>query len=164
MGVLEIIAEHALGASLLKRKPELQRSLARLEECIATIVQLCFEYEREQDPDERKNILQTLEEVAANAAIELPKKTLEDFESDLIKHDRNYAQAEEKDRVETQEFLKKYFSLKAKSGLSTQQDVAKKTGLTRSYVTVIESGEHKPQQKTLQKLAKAFHVDVSEFV
>jgi transcriptional regulator with XRE-family HTH domain len=61
-------------------------------------------------------------------------------------------------------FLRKYFSLRAKANLATQQDVAKKSGLRRSYVSTIESGEHLPQQKTLQKLAKAFGVDVSELL
>jgi transcriptional regulator with XRE-family HTH domain len=42
--------------------------------------------------------------------------------------------------------------------------VARKSGLARSYVAVIESGEHVPQQKTLQKLAKAFGVDVAELL
>jgi len=55
-------------------------------------------------------------------------------------------------------------SLRAKSGFKTQQSVAKKSGLRRSYVAVIEAGEHFPQQKTLQKLAKAFGVDVSELL
>ena len=46
--------------------------------------------------------------------------------------------------------------MRAKAGLATQADVASKSGLSRSYVAVIESGEHIPQQKTLQKLARAF--------
>ena len=61
-------------------------------------------------------------------------------------------------------FLKKYFSLRARAGLKTQQSVAKKSGLRRSYVAVVEAGDHFPQQKTLQRLAKAFGVDVSELL
>jgi transcriptional regulator with XRE-family HTH domain len=60
--------------------------------------------------------------------------------------------------------LRKYFSLRAKAGLKTQAEVAKKAGLSRTHVTVIESGEHAPQQKTLQKLAKAFGVDVTDLM
>jgi len=59
-------------------------------------------------------------------------------------------------------FLKKYFSLRARAGLETQAALAKASGLKRSYVATIETGEHFPQQKTLQKLAKAFGVDVTE--
>jgi transcriptional regulator with XRE-family HTH domain len=54
--------------------------------------------------------------------------------------------------------------LKAKAGLKTQMDIAKATGIERTHVTVLESGEHMPQQKTLQKLAKAFGVDVTELM
>ena len=64
----------------------------------------------------------------------------------------------------TDAFLKTYFSLRAKAGFATQADVAKKSGLSRSYVAVIESGEHIPQQKTLQKLARAFGVDVTALI
>ena len=42
--------------------------------------------------------------------------------------------------------------------------VADITGLSRSYVAVIESGEHMPQQKTRQKLAVAFGVDVADLL
>ena len=48
--------------------------------------------------------------------------------------------------------------------MQTQEDVAKRAGLRRSYVAVIESGAHLPQQKTLQKLAKAFDVDLAELL
>lgn len=179
MGVLEIIAEKELGSSLLKRRSGLKRALARLDqkalrpkskeeqsaekERIASIVELCFAYEREQDPAERENILKTLEEIASNDAIQVPTETLEQFETQLSKTEPQYAQADEADRQKSEEFLKKYASLKARAGLATQEDVAKKTGLSRSYIAVIETGEHKPQHKTLQKLAKAFGVDVAEF-
>ncbi len=179
MGVLEIIAEKELGSSLLNRRANLRRSLARLDqkalrpkskkeqsaekERIASIVDLCFAYEREEDPAERENILRTLEEIAGNETVHVPTETLEQFESQLVKTEPHYAQAEKADRQRSEEFLKKYSSLKARVGLATQEDVAKKSGLSRSYIAVIESGEHKPQHKTLQKLAKAFGVDVSEF-
>ena len=175
-----MIAEKQLGSSLLKRKPRLKKFLGRLDnkaggqiskeqaeaekERIAAIVELCFEYEREKNSAERKNILRTLEEIAANEPVEIPQGSLDDFESHLIQTDSRYAQQSREADEESRRFLKKYFSLKTKAGLSTQEDVAKKTKLARSYIAVIESGEHKPQHKTLQKLAKAFKVDVSEFV
>ena len=61
-------------------------------------------------------------------------------------------------------FLRKYFSLKHKAGLKTHAEVGKAAGLERTHVTVLESGEHMPQQKTLQKLAKAFGVDVTDLM
>jgi DNA-binding XRE family transcriptional regulator len=176
MGVLQIIATKHLGETILQTKTGLKRSLDKLDaqanrdashgerERIAAIVELCFEYDRETDPSERANILRTLEEIAANAEIELPSQTIEEFESELVRTDSAYKAASEKEVSKTQRFLKKYSSLKAKAGLATQAEVAKKSGLSRSYVAVIEAGEHRPQQKTLQKLAQAFGVDVTELL
>ena len=62
------------------------------------------------------------------------------------------------------DFLRKYFSLKHQAGLKTQAEVGKAAGLERTQITVLESGEHMPQQKTLQKLAKAFGVDVTDLM
>ena len=133
------------------------------KERITAIDDLLHAYGQERDADERRNIEQTLQELLQNASIEVPNDTIDDFELHLIKTDKAYAKAARKVDQKNNLFLKKYVSLKAKAGLSTQADVAKKTGLARSYIAVIESGEHRPQQKTLQKLAAAFGVDVSEF-
>jgi len=131
---------------------------------IASIVDLCFEYERESDPDEKENILRTLEEISVNKPLELPKESVEEWAGRLRKEDSGYAAAAEDAKMKSNAFLKKYFSLRAKAGLSTQAEVAQKSGLSRSYIAVIESGDHEPQQKTLQKLAKAFQVDVTELL
>ncbi|MSU66882.1 MAG: XRE family transcriptional regulator [Opitutus sp.] len=177
MGVLEIIAERRIGATQLASLPALRASIIRADRAahnapqtadersrIESIVDLCFEYEREPKPNEKANILRTLEEISANAPLEAPSATVEEWEQDLKVGDPAYARAAEAELQRLQAFRKKYFSLRAKAGLETQAAVAKKSGLRRSYVAVIETGSHFPQQKTLQKLAKALGVDLHELL
>jgi DNA-binding XRE family transcriptional regulator len=180
MGILEIIAEQHLGRSVLIHHAELKSRLRKIEEAmearsasqtsdeekrrIADIVELCFEYDREKELDERKNILRTLNEITKNELIELPAETIEQWDERVAAKDRPYATLKRKDERRAQQFLKKYFSFRAKTGLKTQADVAKTAGLSRTHVTALESGEHTPQQKTLQKLARAFGVDVTDLM
>lgn len=177
MGVLEIIAEQQLGAKEWASHPQLRAALERAEQSvrrpdlssdekarITSIIELCFAYEREADSEEKANILRTLEEISANEPLELPTATVEKWETELNSGDATFAKAKRKTDRRRQEFQKKYFSLRAKAGLATQEAVAKKAGLRRSYIGVIEAGGHFPQQKTLQKLAKAFGVDVAELL
>ena len=177
MGVLEIIAEQRLGLTALKSHPKLRIAFEKAEKAIhrpkinddekariAAIIELCFEYDRETDPEEKANILRTLEEISANEALELPARSVEDWESELRSGKKTYSKMERIGKRRIEKFLEKYFSLRAKSSLQTQADVAKASGLKRSYVAIIETGEHFPQQKTLQKLAKAFNVDVTELL
>ena len=176
MGVLEIIAGKHIGEAVLKSNPAIKRCISHLDDAakhassqdererIASIVELCFEYEREVDAGERENILRTLEEIVADAEIKIPTKTIEEFDAELVRTDADYKAASVKSDDKAQRFLKKYCSLKAKAGLATQADVAKKSGLSRAYVAVVETGQHRPQHKTLQKLAKAFGVDVAELL
>jgi len=177
MGVLEIVAEQRLGSKKLTAHPELRSALQRVDLAsrspqitkaeklrIASIIELCFEYDREADPEEKANILRTLEEISVNEPIELPVATLGAWDEELRSEQGAHGKAARaaSDRIDA--FLRKYFSLRARAGLKTQQSVAKKSGLPRSYVAVIEAAEHFPQQKTLQKLAKAFGVDVAELL
>jgi len=180
MEILELVAEKALGKSVLARHSELKSGLRKIdkntgtrpasetsadeEQRIAGIIELCFEYKRETDPEERQNILRTLDEIVRNEAIELPTETIEDWDDKLAAEDREYRKLRRRDETRVQNFLRKYFSLKHKAGLKTQAEVGKATGLERTQVTVLESGEHMPQQKTLQKLAKAFGVDVTDLM
>lgn len=166
-----------MGAAALARHPGLRASLKRAETLshqvrisaddkarIASLVHLCFEYEREKDPEEKENILRTLAEISANEPLEMPDQSLEEWESDLKSNDPAYAKSDKISDTRVQVFLKRYFSVRAKSGFKTQAAVAKASGLKRGYVAVIETGGHFPQQKTLQKLAKAFAVDISELL
>ena len=99
-----------------------------------------------------------------NRPLELPIEGIEEWEQKLKATNLGYARADAAASKKTGAFLKAYFSLRAKARLATQADVARKSGLSRSYVAVIESGEHIPQQKTLQKLARAFGVDVTALI
>ncbi len=180
MGILEIIAEERLGKSVFADYSQLKSSLRKIERAtearsasktsdedkhrIAAIVELCFEYDREKDAGERDNILRTLNEIAKNKPVELPTGTIEQWDKKEAAEDQAYATLKRNDERRTKEFLKKYFSLRAKAGLKTQADVAKKAGLSRTHVNALESGEHTPQQQTLQKLAKAFGTDVADFM
>jgi DNA-binding XRE family transcriptional regulator len=177
MSVLEAIAERSLGADVLRDYPELRLALQRAEEAfrrgtvsqdeklrISHLVDLCSEYRRESDPDEQENILRTIFEISKNEPLEMPRQTLDDWEAELRGTNLNFAKANRTVNRRVQRFLKKYFSLRAKAGLHTQAAVAKATGLSRGYVAVIETGEHFPQQKTLQKLSKAFAVDVTDLL
>ena len=177
VSVLEIIAEQRLGAKEWASHPLLRAALKRADQSvrrpdasqdekarIASLVDLCFAYEREMDSEEKANILRTLEEISANEPIELPVATVDEWQEELNSTDAAFAKAKRKTDRRNEDFRKRYFSLRAKAGLQTQEAVAKKAGLRRSYIAVIETGGHFPQQKTLQKLAKAFGVDIAELL
>lgn len=179
MQVLELV-ETSLGKQLLARHSKLRSALQQADkksaarttvpttpeekQRIAAIVELSFEYKRETDPEERKNILRTLDEIAANEPIELPGQSAEQWDDELAAEDREYAKLRQKDEARIETFLKKYSSLKHRAGFRTQADVARATGIGRTQITVLESGRHMPQQKTLQKLATTFGVDVAELM
>jgi DNA-binding XRE family transcriptional regulator len=180
MEVLELVAEKSLGKAVLSRHSDLKSGLRKIDrrtgtrpasqtspeekQRIAAIIELCFEYKRESDVEERENILRTLDEIVKNEPLELPTQTIEQWDDKVASENRQYARLRRTDEKRVQNFLKKYFSLKHKAGFETQAQVAKATGLDRTHVTVLESGEHMPQQKTLQKLAKAFAVDVTDLM
>jgi DNA-binding XRE family transcriptional regulator len=180
MEVLELVAEQSLGKAVLARHSDLKSGLRKIDkrtgtrpasetsaeekQRIAAIIELCFEYIRENDAEERKNILRTLDEIVKNEPIELPKQSIEQWDDRLASEDYEYARLRRSDEKRVRNFLQKYFSLKHKAGFMTQAEVGKAAGLGRTQVTVLESGEHMPQQKTLQKLAKAFRVDITELM
>jgi len=177
MSVLHIIAEQGLGPEELAARPHLRAALERMDAAarrpvpspdekarISSIVELCFAFSRERDPEERANLLRTLEEISAAEPLVLPTTTVEQWERGLEAGDVAFAQAKREAARRRRDFARKYFSLRAKAGLATQAAVARQAGLRRSYVAVIEAGDPLPQQKTLQKLAKAFGVDVSELL
>ena len=127
MGILEIVAEKRLGTSALAHHTALKSNLRRIEKAatarpisktsdeekqrIAAIVELCFEYDREKDRMERKNILRTLQEIASNEPIELPTQTVQKWDEQLVAEDKAYARLRRRDENRIQDFLKKYFSL-----------------------------------------------------
>jgi DNA-binding XRE family transcriptional regulator len=177
MTVLEIIAEQRLGPTNLADHPKLRVALQRIDASarrgvpnedekarIASLVELCFAYEHETDVEEKANLLRTLQEVSENEPLVLPIETIEEWDRRLSSKSSAFVKAKATLDRRRREFQKKYFSFRAKAGLRTQEAVAKRAGLRRSYVAVIEAGIHFPQQKTLQKLAKAFNVDVTDLL
>ena len=46
----------------------------------------------------------------------------------------------------------------------TQEELAKRAGLTRGYVARLETGRHDPALSTLEKLAKALRVKVAKLL
>lgn len=177
MGILELIAERKFGPNQLAAHPTLGASLAQAERAsrrprltddekarIGWIIDLCFDYDRETDPAEKAEILHTLEAISSDAPHKAPAKSSQPQADAPDANDPVSLAKAAAEAQRLQAFRKKYFSLRAKLGLETQMAVAEKSGLRRSYIAVIESGDHFPQQKTLQKLAKAFGVDVSDLL
>jgi hypothetical protein len=92
--VLEMIAEHGLGAGVLASHPRLRAALIRIEasssgempasnEQVLSIVELCLAYAHETDPEERENILRTLKELSDDEETCLPTVTVEEWEKEL---------------------------------------------------------------------------------
>ena len=63
----------------------------------------------------------------------------------------------------TSGLAKRLKQLRAERGL-TQAALAKRAGVTLSYVGRLEIGKHDPQLSSLRKLAKALKVTVGELV
>lgn len=180
MEVLELVVEKSIGKDVLSCHSKLKSALRKVDQRarartgarateeekqrIAAIIELCFEYRRENDPEERHNILRTLDEVAANQPIELPSQNIEQWDDKLAARDRDYAKLRERDGARVDKFLRKYSSLKHRAGFRTQAEVAKAAGIGRTQIVVLESGRHMPQQKTMQKIATAFGVDVADLM
>ena len=92
MSVLEILAERHLGERTLRKHPKLRAALKRTvgsaaleaeRERTASIVELCFEFDRETDADEKENILRTLYEISAARPLELPAEDIGQWEQKL---------------------------------------------------------------------------------
>lgn len=90
-------------------------------------------------------------------------KDIEEIEKGFVKENKG-KNAEVELQSDVERFMTSYYSLKAKLGLSTQKDVAELTGIDRRYISIIESGKHRPQFKTLKRLADAFGVEVEQLI
>jgi len=175
MEILEIVGESiaandaALGQALRRveetiKAREARHTSADEKQRIRDIIALCFEYDRERDPEEQRNIEETLRELITNEPITMPTKTLSQWDEEYAQSHPRYAELREYDLRQRKQLIKKYASLKAKAGFQTQAEVAKATGLHRTQISAIESGKHIPQHKTLQKLAKALAVDIADLL
>lgn len=58
---------------------------------------------------------------------------------------------------------KRLKELRAEQGI-TQTTLAKRAKLTLGYIARLETNRHDPQLSTLEKLAKAFRISVSELL
>src|SRR5437667_12804892 len=145
MEILEIVAESSLGKSVLEHRSGLKAGLIKIgrkvkfsesspeeKERISAIVELCFEYKRENDPEERQNILRTLDEIVRNEPIELPTQSIEERDDKLPAEDPDYRQLRGSDEKRVQTFSNKYFPLKAQARLKWQPDIAKPRGTRRT--------------------------------
>jgi DNA-binding XRE family transcriptional regulator len=110
----------------------------------------------------------TVEILEAMESLRLDNNLLSESAEDIENVERRMIRSQDgalaKAQVEQEAevFLKNYRSIKAKLGLHTQQDVAELTGIDRRYISIIENGKHRPQFKTIKKIADAFGVDVSK--
>jgi DNA-binding XRE family transcriptional regulator len=175
MEILEIVGE-----SITAHDPVLKKALRQMEHAVKArearkttpqekqrirdIIALCFEFDREADPEEKRNIANTLRELVLNEPIELPDVTLAEWEDHHAGSNPNYAKLRHQAGERHAAFLRAYAKFKAQAGYRTQAEVAAAAGLHRTQVSAIESGKHIPQQQTRQKLANAFKIDVSELI
>ena len=60
-------------------------------------------------------------------------------------------------------FVMRLKKLRAERGM-TQEALAEKAGISRSYITRLELGQQDPTLGTLEKLAKALKVPVAKFL
>jgi len=93
----------------------------------------------------------------SNEAVEIGEAERELLGDENSEIDRQY-------EASRQKFLRAYNSYKSKLGLSNRDEVAKLTGINARYISEIESGRHKPQFKTVKRIADAFGADVTEFL
>ncbi len=54
--------------------------------------------------------------------------------------------------------------LRKQRGHMSQRELARRAGLSRTYVARLEAGQHDPALSTLEKLAKALRVNLAELL
>ena len=67
-----------------------------------------------------------------------------------------------KDSDILKKFGKRVNELRLKKGITSQMDLANKTGLDRTYIGGVERGERNVGLKNIEKLAKAIGVRIEE--
>lgn len=88
--------------------------------------------------------------------------TIEEAEREILGEELTVARDEH--AASTAKFLAAYNWHKARLGLKNRSEVASRTGINERYISEIESGKHKPQFKTIKKIADGFGVDIKEFI
>lgn len=143
---------HADIAELMAELSAIQKSdspdMDEAQNIVATVAELC----------QAMHALQTNEGLPSEGA-----QDLEDIEKEFLSIEQGQ-QARTKNEQAASAFLSKYNFYKSRLGLNTQEDVAKLTGIDRRYISILESGKHTPQFKTIKKLADAFGIEVNELI
>lgn len=144
------------------RLPEADRAVAMalsvLTDRIATLshedrndlFQLLMDWMKSEDQDERQGILLAMEEILAQAPVVVREMTLAK-ESNMPHGLSKWAK----------HVGSKIRELREKAGLN-QTQLAEKAGLSQSHVSRLENAEHSPANFTLQKIAQALGVSVSD--
>lgn len=124
---------------------------------------------QDYDLDEVKQIAHTVSEVV-DAIISLRERigltsaetlTIDQVEEEFLSAE-NGQQAKNQYDAQAKAFLKKYNYHKARLGFKTQKEVSEFTKIDHRYISILEQGKHKPQFKTLKKLAEAFGIKVAD--
>jgi len=108
-------------------------------------------------------IIEAIEELHSQQFVSGDSVSIDDLITELVgsRPGRETVTEVEND---VKQFLASYFKLKAKLGLETQEDVSKVTGIDRRYISLIESGKHHPQFKTIKRIADGFGVPVEDLI
>ncbi len=118
--------------------------------------------------DDRKNIFDLFKEWPnaqsredSGAVMESILEILDQPPVEVVDFDFPNGPAPEKLQKWTNHIAKKLRELRAASGMS-QKNLAQKSGRPQSHISRLETGRHAPSNRTLEILAKAFHVRVSD--
>ncbi len=162
--------QFATTAELSKEAEQYYSDMRRHHQHLSELMGMLQELKKNKSPrEEVEEVVDTTSEVIeAIQALREDRYVLDEQgkDIDVVETEFEGTESGKKAAAELQAdvelFMKNYNSFKAKLGLVTQQDVAKLTGIDRRYVSIIESGKHKPQFKTLKRLADAFGVEVEQ--
>ncbi len=160
-------------AEVFKEAEEKYGNLKKHHQNLSELMGLLQEIKKKEKPDKNEvnEIIETASEVIgaiqslADGRYGLSEDSLsvEGARAKFLDTDEGKtAKAELQQEIGT--FIKNYKALKAKLNLETQQDVADLTGIDRRYISIIEKGKHKPQFKTLKRLADAFGVEMDQLL
>jgi DNA-binding XRE family transcriptional regulator len=141
-------------------RPHIEHLLALNDDAFESIVSFRAGYQQAV----REN-----DEAAKAAMIEYASEVLGGVSSDTISEDElrldpKWDAAFNKADAERASFFDAYFAAKHKAGLSTQREVADAAGISPTTVQQIEARQVRPQFRTIEKLAKAFGVPVTDLV
>ena len=132
-------------------------------------MQVLREEEAPENGEEAQEIVDTLMEVIEAMEALMSERiddggvALQDDEKAILETPSGKEAAKQLE-AEGKAFREAYFHHKARLGLTTQEDVGKLTGINRRHISAIERGVHRPQFRTLKKLADAFGIDVTKLI